>query len=57
VEVVNVMGTAAWSGLAESGSAGVQVRVTQRLGPGDYFVRLYSASGRMLREYGFRIRV
>lgn len=56
VDVVNVTGIAAWSGLAESSPAGAQVKVTHRLGPGDYFVRLYDASGKMLREYGFRIR-
>ncbi len=56
VEVVYVTGIAAWSGFAESSPAGVQVKVMHRLGPGDYFVRLYDASGRMLREYGFRIR-
>jgi len=56
VEVVNAMGQAMWTGLAESGPSGVKVMVTQRIAPGDYFVRLYSASGEMLREYGFRIR-
>jgi hypothetical protein len=34
----------------------VHVKVMQRLAPGDYFVRLYTASGRMLREYGFRVK-
>jgi hypothetical protein len=52
VEVVDAMGARVWSGLA----AGAQLKVQQRLGPGDYFVRLYAASGKMLREYGFRIR-
>jgi len=56
VEVVNVTGMGAWSGLAENSPAGVQVKVMQRLGPGAYFVRLYDGSGKMLREYGFRIR-
>lgn len=56
VDVVNVTGIAAWSGLAKSSPAGVQVKVMHRLGPGDYFVRLHDASGKMLREYGFRIR-
>jgi hypothetical protein len=57
IDVVNVTGVPAWSGLAESSPAGVQVKVMHRLGPGDYFVRLFDASGQMLREYGFRIRV
>lgn len=56
VEVVNAMGVSMWTGLAESSPAGVRVMVMQRMTPGDYFVRLYTASGKMLREYGFRIR-
>jgi hypothetical protein len=30
--------------------------VERQFGPGDYFVRLYSVSGKVLREYGFRVR-
>lgn len=56
VEVVNAVGASMWRGLAESGPAGVRVEVKQRLGRGDYFVRLYAASGAVLREYGFRVR-
>jgi hypothetical protein len=56
IEVLNAAGASVWSGLAESGPAGVRFKVTQRLGQGDYFVRLYSVSGKTLREYGFRIR-
>jgi hypothetical protein len=56
VEVVNAMGQSMWSGLADSSPAGVQVKMQQPLRPGDYFVRLYSVSGKVLREYGFRIR-
>jgi hypothetical protein len=56
IEVVNAMGSAMWSGLAESDAAGVHVMVMQRMTTGDYFVRVYSGSGKMLREYGFRVR-
>jgi anti-sigma factor RsiW len=56
VEVVNAVGASMWQGLAESGPAGVRVEVKQRLGQGDYFVRIYNASGAVLREYGFRVR-
>lgn len=56
VEVVNATGLSMWSGLAESSPAGVQVKVTQRLATGDYFVRVFDASDKMLREYGFRVR-
>jgi hypothetical protein len=52
VEVVDATGVRVWSGLA----AAEHLKVEQRLGPGDYFLRLYSASGVMLREYGFRVR-
>jgi hypothetical protein len=56
VEVVDAMGRAVWNGTAGPTAAGVQVKTDQRLGPGQYFVRLYSASGQLLHEYGFRIR-
>jgi hypothetical protein len=56
IEVLNAAGASVWSGLAESSPAGVRFKVTQRLAQGDYFVRLYSVSGKTLREYGFRIR-
>jgi hypothetical protein len=56
VEVVNATGDSIWAGAAENSPGGVRVRLSQRLMPGDYFVRLFSASGAMLHEYGFRIR-
>jgi len=56
VEVVDATGLSVWSGLAESSPAGVQVKVMRRLAPGVYFVRLSAASGKLLSEYGFRIR-
>lgn len=57
IEVVNAMGVSMWSGLAASTPAGVQVKLMHRLIPGDYFVRLYTGSGNLLHEYGFRIRI
>jgi anti-sigma factor RsiW len=56
VDVLDAAGGSVWRGLAESGASGVRVDVKQRLGPGDYFLRLYDASGAVMREYGFRIR-
>jgi hypothetical protein len=56
VEVVGAAGQMMWTGLAESGASGVRVKVLQRLGPGDYFVRLYADSGKVLHEYGFHVR-
>jgi predicted anti-sigma-YlaC factor YlaD len=56
IEVVNAMGATMWRGPANDRPAGLQVKLMQPLVPGDYFVRLYSADGKELREYGFRIR-
>ena len=56
VEVVGAAGQTMWNGLAESGPSGVQVKVMQRLAPGDYFVRIYADSGKVMREYGFHVR-
>lgn len=56
VEVLNAAGATAWNNLAESTPSGVEVKINQPLRYGDYFVRLYSPSGTLLREYGFRIR-
>jgi predicted anti-sigma-YlaC factor YlaD len=55
VEVVDATGHAVWQGVGETSAAGVQVRA-QHLGTGQYFVRLYAASGQLLHEYGFKIR-
>jgi hypothetical protein len=56
VEVVDATGQSLWKGVSGTGPAGVQVKALQRFGPGQYFVRLYAASGQLLHEYGFRIR-
>jgi hypothetical protein len=56
VDVLNAMGLSMWAGLADSSPGGVEVNVAQPLPQGDYFVRLYSPAGKMLREYGFRVR-
>jgi hypothetical protein len=55
VEVVTPAGQTVWNGLAALGPLGVEVKVQQRMTAGDYFLRVYSASGEKLREYGFRI--
>ncbi|HVW83442.1 MAG TPA: zf-HC2 domain-containing protein [Bryobacteraceae bacterium] len=49
LEVVDGAGSRIWTGTAEN------ARIEQRLSPGDYFARLYSASGQLLHEYGFRV--
>ena len=56
VEVVGAAGQMMWNGLAESTPSGVQVKVLQRLDQGDYFVRLYADSGKVMHEYGFQVR-
>lgn len=57
--IVNGTGRTVWSGQARQGSAGVgslQVKAQQRFDSGDYFLRLFGASGDVVREYGFRVR-
>ena len=56
VEVVTASGAAVWGSLAVSGPNGIQVTEPRRLDQGDYFVRLSSPDGKVLREYGFRVR-
>jgi hypothetical protein len=55
LELVNAQGQNIWGGLADSEGDAVLVKVPVRLQPGDYFARLYSESGPMVREYGFRV--
>lgn len=56
VEVLNAAGRTEWSGMADSDPKGVKVKVQRQLAPGSYFVRLYDSGGRVLHEYGFRVR-
>jgi hypothetical protein len=49
-EVVDSGGGAIWNG------PGQTIRITKTLAPGTYFARLYDASGKLLHEYGFRVR-
>jgi hypothetical protein len=56
VQVLNAAGAPVWNGLAVAGPAGTQFTEGGRIDPGDYFIRLYSVDGKVLREYGFRIR-
>lgn len=55
VEVINPAGQPVWSGLAALGPVGVDIKVQQRMTPGDYFLRIYSVGGEKLQEYGFHI--
>src|SRR5690242_9669200 len=55
VEVVNAGGARVWRGAPEAAATGIKARVSARLSPGDYFVRLFSATGQLLHEYGFHL--
>ncbi|MDP9055034.1 MAG: hypothetical protein M3N93_12165 [Acidobacteriota bacterium] len=55
IDVVNEVGVSMWRGLAPASADGVHVNVQQKLASGDYFVRIYSPEGQVLREYGFRV--
>ena len=50
LEVVDAAGKQLWSG------AGTEARVQRRFASGVYFVRLYSAGGQLVREYGFVVK-
>ena len=54
VEVVDAAGGPVWSGIAWA--VGNQLRVSEpkRLRSGVYWIRLYSASGELLREFGLK---
>jgi hypothetical protein len=57
--IVNGTGRTVWSGQARQDndpSGSLRVKAQHRFDSGDYFLRLYGASGDMVREYGFRIR-
>jgi hypothetical protein len=58
--IVNATGRTVWSGQAprqaNDAAGSLQVKAQQPFEPGAYFLRLYGASGDVVREYGFRIR-
>ncbi len=56
LEVVDGSGSPVWNGAPSPSPKGLEVKVRDRLSPGDYFVRLYGARGELLHEYGFRVR-
>ena len=54
LEVVSSSGQRLWSGAAQVEPQSLSARVTARLAPGTYWVRLY-ADGRLRREFGLRV--
>jgi hypothetical protein len=49
LEVVDAAGSRVWKG------TGTEAKIHRSLAPGDYFVRLFSSTGRLLHEYGFHV--
>ena len=54
LEVVSSSGHRLWSGAAQVEPQSLSARVTRRLAPGVYWVRLY-AGGQLRREFGLRV--
>jgi hypothetical protein len=56
IQVVDQVGKPVWSGDAVESAAGntISARIEARLTAGVYWIRLYSASGEVLREFGLR---
>lgn len=56
LEIVDAAGEQRWAGsVSPTGSAQITARVDQHLGKGTYWVRLYSPSGKLLREFGLHL--
>lgn len=56
IELVDVNGAQIWSGTANSIPGGAEAKIQRQVTDGAYFVRLYDSSGRMIHEYGFKVR-
>jgi hypothetical protein len=54
LEIVSSTGLPLWSGAAQIAQRNLSARVTRRLAPGAYWVRLYSGD-QLRREFGLRI--
>jgi hypothetical protein len=55
IEIVNADGRAAWTTTATGAERALTTRVPRRLAQGIYWVRLYSESGELLREFGLKL--
>jgi hypothetical protein len=53
-KIVDSAGSSLWSGAL--GQPTRRIALAQRLAPGNYFVRLFDDSGKLLHEYGFQVR-
>jgi len=54
-EVVNASGRQMWSGNVRIADQSLSIRVDEPLRAGTYWVRLYSSSGQLLREFGMSV--
>jgi hypothetical protein len=55
VEVVNATGKRIWDATVSAANGRLSARVPNGLNPGVYWVRLYLAPGKLLREFGLRL--
>ena len=55
VEIVNAEGRAAWTGTAAARERILTTHVAKRLSQGVYWVRVYSESAELLREFGLKL--
>jgi hypothetical protein len=55
IEIVTASGRAAWSATVAAGERTLIAHVPKRLPQGIYWVRLYSESGELLREFGLKL--
>ena len=53
-EVVDATGGPVWNGPLEGDAP--KIKLLKPLTPGNYFVRLFDNTGKLLHEYGFRVR-
>jgi hypothetical protein len=57
IELVDAAGKHVWNGEAREPEGGTRIsaQIENRLGAGVYWIRLYSSSGDLLREFGLRV--
>ena len=55
LEIVNQEGREIWSGVPVAAGATLSALITKSPRPGVYWIRLYSAGGELLREFGMRV--
>jgi hypothetical protein len=56
VEIVDAVGVAVFQSLAAPAKSSLHATIGKGLPAGDYYVRLYTPGGELLREYGLKVR-